>query len=80
MKKNVLNVFGQTIRLLRTQKKISQEELAEICGFHRTYIGQIERGERNPSLKNIEVFAVAFELSLGELFTAFDKLNEIGQS
>lgn len=50
-------------------KGISQEALAKITGFHRTYIGMIERGERNLSLTNIAVFAKAFELTLPELFS-----------
>lgn len=59
--------FGKRIRGLRKRKAWSQEELAERTGFHRTYIGMIERGERNLSLKNIEVFAKVFDLSISEL-------------
>jgi transcriptional regulator with XRE-family HTH domain len=67
MKKNVLEKFGERIRALRKGKGWSQEELADKTGFHRTYIGMIERGERNPSLKNIEVFASVFGLSISKL-------------
>jgi transcriptional regulator with XRE-family HTH domain len=68
MKESILIEFGQRIRDLRKSKKLSQEQLAELTGFHRNYIGMIERGERNPALLNIEIFANAFEMSLSELF------------
>jgi transcriptional regulator with XRE-family HTH domain len=60
--------FGLRIRQLRTERNLSQEELAELTGFHRTYIGMVERGERNISLSNIGVFAKTFGLSVSELF------------
>ena len=63
----LIEEFGKRIRQLRTERNLSQEQLAELTGFHRTYIGMIERGERNPSLSNVGVFADAFELSLSEL-------------
>lgn len=72
MKKDILIKFGNRIRTLRKLRGLSQEKLAEITGFHRNYIGMIERGERNPSLVNIEVFAVAFEMSLSELLEIKD--------
>lgn len=68
MKDDVLIQFGSRIRELRKDKGLSQEQLAELTGFHRTYIGMVERGERNPALINIKVFATAFEISLAELF------------
>lgn len=68
MKTELLKKFGSRIKDLRKEKKWSQEKLAEETGFHRTYIGMIERGERNPSLININVFAKAFNISLAELF------------
>lgn len=63
----LINAFGKRIRLLRTARGLSQEQLAELTGFHRTYIGMIERGERNLSLSNIGVFATVFEMSVSEL-------------
>ena len=63
----LLNEFGERIKQLRLQKKISQEKLSFLTGFHRTYIGMIERGERNISISNIAVFAKVFELNISEL-------------
>ena len=67
--------FGKRIRQLRTERNLSQEQLAELTGFHRIYIGMVERGERNISLSNIGVFAKVFEMSLAELFAPGE--NEI---
>ena len=67
MKSEVLIQFGNRVRQLRTQRNWSQEELAEKTGFHRTYIGMVERAERNLSLTNIEVFAKTFEMTISEL-------------
>lgn len=75
-KDNVLTKFGNRIRLLRKQNDWSQEDLSFKSGFHRTYIGMIERGERNPSLKNISVFANTFNISLSELLKL--EINEMG--
>jgi transcriptional regulator with XRE-family HTH domain len=72
--REIVNEFGERIKQLRDEKKISQEKLAFITGFHRTYIGMIERGERNISLTNIAVFAKAFELIVSELLD-FSSIN-----
>lgn len=66
---DILKRFGERIRSLRLEKNWSQELLAEKTGFHRTYIGMIERGERNLSLKNIETFANTFEIKISELLS-----------
>lgn len=60
--------LGQRIRQLRKSKGYSQERLAEMCGVHRTYLGGIERGERNPSLENIAKIAIALDVTICELF------------
>ncbi len=65
----LIEQFGRRIRELRIGRGLSQEKLAELTGFHRTYIGMVERGERNISLSNLGVFAKAFEMSAGELLT-----------
>ena len=61
--------FGEQVRKLRLAMDLSQEELAFKAGVHRTYLGSIERGERNPSLKNIAAIAKALNISLSELFS-----------
>jgi transcriptional regulator with XRE-family HTH domain len=63
----LLKEFGDRIKQLRLQKNISQEKLSFLTGFHRTYIGMIERGERNISLSNMAVFAKVFEINISEL-------------
>ena len=65
--KQLLEAFGRRIRELRTERGLSQEELAFQTGFHRTYIGMVERGERNLSLSNVSIFARTFEVSVSEL-------------
>lgn len=65
---DVLVNFGLRVRQLRQDAGYSQEAFAEVCGLDRTYIGGIERGERNVSLRNIELIAVALNCSISELF------------
>ena len=56
--------FAHRIKTLRQDKNLSQEALASLCGLHRTYIGSVERGERNISVDNMEKIAVALGYSL----------------
>lgn len=73
-KKNELNIkerFGLAIKQRRGELGISQEELAFRSGLHRTYISDIERGTRNPSLENIEKLAKALEISISTLFANY---------
>jgi transcriptional regulator with XRE-family HTH domain len=70
----LIKEFGNRIRQLRLEKNISQEKLSFLTGFHRTYIGMIERGERNMSLSNIAMFAKVFELNVSELLD-FKNIN-----
>lgn len=65
--KNLIKEFGERIKQLRLNNNLSQEKLSFATGFHRTYIGMIERGERNISLTNMAVFARVFEINLSEL-------------
>ena len=60
--------FGERLRSIRKEKGFSQERLALACELDRTYIGGVERGERNISLINIYKIAVALEISAKELF------------
>ncbi|OGZ46244.1 MAG: transcriptional regulator [Candidatus Ryanbacteria bacterium RIFCSPHIGHO2_02_FULL_48_12] len=67
MKREVLIKFGQKVREERDRLGLSQEELAGRAGVHRTYVGMIERAEKNITLINIEKFAKALGLSLNEI-------------
>jgi len=60
--------FGRAVRRKRNRLGVSQEEFADMCGLDRTYIGGIERGERNVALINIEKIAKALRISLSKLF------------
>jgi transcriptional regulator with XRE-family HTH domain len=64
---DILVRFGERVRELRKRSGFSQEEFAERCGLDRTYVGGIERGERNLSLRNIAVIARALGVTLPEL-------------
>jgi transcriptional regulator with XRE-family HTH domain len=68
MAEDILIRFGNKVRQERLKKGISQEKLAEIAGVHRTYIGMIERAEKNITLKNIEKIAKALNIRINKLF------------
>ncbi len=59
--------FGEKVREIRTSKKLSQEDLAHSANVHRTYIGMIERAEKNITLANIEKIAKALEINIIDL-------------
>ena len=65
---SILIRFGETVRNLRQSKQISQEQFADMCGLHRTYISDIELGKRNVSLENIEKIADALGITISQLF------------
>ncbi len=67
-KKTILLKFADKIKRERSKLNLSQEEFAELTGFHRTYIGMLERGERNISLTNLERIANALNTDLKQLF------------
>ncbi len=67
--KSIEKRFGKRVRELRQARGISQEDLADLAGMHRTYLGGIERGERNPCLRNISAIAEALGVTLEVLFT-----------
>jgi transcriptional regulator with XRE-family HTH domain len=60
--------FGNAVREKRHKLGVSQEAFADLCGLDRTYVGGIERGERNVALVNVEKIARALRISLSELF------------
>jgi transcriptional regulator with XRE-family HTH domain len=63
------SIVAENLRRLRLERKWSQEDCAEKCGLHRTYIGAIERGERNITLATVDTIAVAFGISPVKLLT-----------
>ena len=65
---NITKVIGQRLRNERVKLGLSQEKLAEMAGCHPTYIGQIERGEKNPTIESLEKISNALEISLSQLF------------
>lgn len=65
--------FGVTVRRLRASKNISQEKFAEIVGLHRTYISEVERGERNISLVNIAKITNGLGVSISEFFRELER-------
>ena len=72
---DIAKIIGQRIRNYRTQKGLSQEKPADLVGCHPTYIGQLERGEKNATLESVEKIASAMDISMSELF---DKLGKSG--
>ena len=73
---DIVKVFGKNLRKYRTDKKFSQEKFAEMCNLHRTYINDIERGQRSISLNNIQKIADALEIETYKLFLE----NETGEN
>ena len=67
MKTRILKTFGNNVRRFRLKMGWSQEELANRAKLHRTYIGSIERSERNVSLINVEQIATALQVKIRDL-------------
>jgi transcriptional regulator with XRE-family HTH domain len=67
------SAFGAAVRRLRTDKKLSQEELADLAEIHRTYIGDVERGTRNIALVNMTRIANALGLPLSRVIAEMEK-------
>lgn len=74
-KNEILNLFGENVRKYRRLLNISQEELAHRADLHRTYIGMIERAEKNITLVNIEKIANALEVKIEDLLKHSDNGN-----
>jgi transcriptional regulator with XRE-family HTH domain len=73
---SALVALGQSVRALREKMGISQEELAHQSGLHRTYVGSVERGERNVSLLNIRALADALGVQAWELLRSAEKTRQ----
>ena len=67
-KEPILLTFGKNVQKYRISQGLSQEKLAELAGVHRTYIGMIERAEKNITLCNIEKIAKGLNITISELF------------
>ena len=68
----VLLAFGQMVREFRKARGFSQESFAYYCGLDRSYMGGVERGERNITLANMEIIITALQLKPSEFFAALD--------
>ena len=68
----IAKIVGQRIRSYRLQLGISQEKMAELSGCHPTYIGQIERGEKNATLESVEKISNALNIPLYKLFDKYE--------
>jgi len=71
--KRLAHVLATNIRSFRRAQSLSQEEFADVCGVHRTYVGSVEREERNVTLSTLEVFAKALDVSVPQLLTPQDE-------
>ena len=74
MQEEIRVAYGKAVRTIRQDKKISQEELADLCGLHRTYISAVECGKRSISLDNIQKIAEALGIETYLLF--IDKIED----
>lgn len=74
--KNLRQIMAENLRAIRVAANISQEELAELCGLHRTYISDIERCNRNVSIDNIERIAKALHITSSDLLKERDDVDE----
>lgn len=69
MRKTILEKFGEKVRKERKYQKMTQEDLAEKAGVHRTYVGMIERAEKNITLENIEKISKALNIKISEILS-----------
>lgn len=67
--------IGKRVRNYRIRQKMSQEELAEKCGLHPTYIGQVERGEKNATLESISKITAGLSISMSTLFERIESVS-----
>lgn len=67
-----LQSLGKRIKKMRGERSLSQEELAELAGVHRTYVGMIERGEKNVTVFSAQKISAALGISISELFEGYE--------
>ena len=72
-KPDVRERFGTAVKFRREELELTQEDLADKAGIHRTYLSDVERGTRNLSLVNIEKLAAALSMKMSELFAAVER-------
>jgi transcriptional regulator with XRE-family HTH domain len=72
---DIKKIIGQRIRNYRTQLNLTQEDLAEFSNCHYTYIGQIERGEKNATIESIEKIVKPLNITLSKLFEKIDECS-----
>lgn len=77
---NITRELGIRIRHYRKSQNITQEQLAEICGLHPTYIGQLERGEKNATVESIYKIALGLNISMSKLFEDMELIDNDAQS
>ena len=71
--KNIQMAFGNAVRKQRMIAGFSQERLGELSGIHRTYVGDVERGERNPAIVNMQRLASALGVKLSDLIVLMEE-------
>lgn len=69
-RRETLELLSTNLRVLRAQRQYSQERLADEAGIHRTYVGDLERCEQNPTLSTLEALADAFGVQIADLLRA----------
>jgi transcriptional regulator with XRE-family HTH domain len=66
---SIVQILAENVKSLRLAKGLSQEQLAAICGLHRTYVGSVERGERNVTLSTLEILSRGLGIGVPELLS-----------
>ena len=76
---DIARLFGQRLRNYRIEKNLSQEKLAELSGCHSSYIGQLERGQKNPTIESVFKVVSALDLTLSDFFSDIEGSICIGK-
>ncbi|MEO8611645.1 MAG: helix-turn-helix transcriptional regulator [Chloroflexota bacterium] len=74
--REIAKIFGVVVRQMRKEKGLSQEDFADVCKLHRTYVGSIERGEKNVTLETASKIAEALGVSLSELIFRVEQQSQ----